>query len=83
MAKTKVDKAKRLAAGHACFSLFTICGAISHGLRQMSRTSPPSGLGFGEGLTQQEKDFINKLAGEFNEKAEVLRKLGWRFRGER
>lgn len=83
MAKRKIDRAKRIAAGHACFTLFTVCGAISHGLRQIARTTPPSGVGFGEGLTDQEKQFIDKLAGDFAEKGEVLRHLGWRFRGDK
>lgn len=81
--KKGIDKAKRVAAGHACFTLFTVCGAISHGLRQLTRTTPPSGVGFGEGLTEQEKQFINRLASDFSEKEEVLRHLGWRFRGDK
>jgi hypothetical protein len=77
----KIDKAKRMAAGHACFTLFTVCNGLSHGLRQIASISPPSGIGLGHGLTEKEREFVLKQATDFNEKAEVLRKLGWRFKG--
>lgn len=78
---TTVDRAKRLAAGHACFTLFSVCNGLSHGLRQIAQANPPSGIGLGQGLTEKEREFVLKQAGDFNEKAEVLRKLGWRFKG--
>lgn len=83
MAGEKINKAKRMAAGHACFTLFAVSDTLAHGLRQMAATSPPSGIGLGEGLTEKERKFVLKMATDFHDKGEVLRRLGWRFKGEK
>ena len=74
-----IIKAERKAAGYACLTLFGVCNSLTHGLRQVASTHPPSGAGMGAGLTDKERKYIDQLANDFHAKGEVLRKLGWRF----
>jgi hypothetical protein len=76
-----IDKAKRLAAGHACFMLFSLSNTISHGLRQVSQVEPPSGIGLGYGLNDKERAYVSKVAQSYHDQGEILRKLGRRFAG--
>lgn len=62
-------------------AMFGICNTLAHSVRMIAMHYPPSGVGFGDGLTEKERAFVQKLAGEIYENGEVLRKLGWRFRG--
>lgn len=81
MKEKKIDRAKRQAAGHACLAMFGLCNTISHSIRQIAATHPPSGVGLGKGLTEKEREFVVNLATKFHDNGELLRKLGWRFRG--
>lgn len=79
MPNPKLRKAERKAAGMACMSLFHLTCAISHGLKQVASTHPPSGGGTGEGLTEKEREYVLKLSTRFHDNGELLRRLGWRF----
>lgn len=79
MPNQTLRKADRKAAGMACLTLFAVANTVSHGLRQVASTHPPSGGGTGAGLTEKERAYVLKLSTDFHDKAEVLRKLGWRF----
>lgn len=75
-----IDKAKRLAAGHACLMLFSLSNTISFGLRQVSSIDPPIGShGFGAGLNDKERAYVSKVAQSYHDQGEILRKLGRRF----
>lgn len=80
--QTMIDKAKRLAAGHACLMLFGASNTISFGLVQIAQVQPPSGTGLGYGLTEKERAYVSKVAQSYHDQGEILRKLARRFSGK-
>jgi hypothetical protein len=81
--KRKIDRAKRLAASGICYTLFGVCGAIEHALRQLAYEHPPSGHGCGAGLTKGEREYIMRLSTDFHRKGQIILHLAWRFNGLR
>jgi hypothetical protein len=76
MAKTRIDKVKRKAAGHTCLLLFHSTCGIAHGLHTVA-AHRESGLG--AGLSERERAYVENLATEMSKQANTVRKLGWRF----
>lgn len=76
----KIDKVKRKAAGHTCLLLFHAANTVRHGMRMVTDGSAARD-GLGDGLTEKERAYINRMADDMNETATKLRKLGWRFLG--
>lgn len=75
-----IDKAKRLAAGHVCLALFSGCNIIAFQLREIQMFHTTGTLG--QGLTEQERALVSKMADKIYADGELLRKLGRRFQGQ-
>lgn len=75
----KLNRAGRLAAGHACFVMFHVLqSGVVHPLRMMldARSPTPDMV---QGLTPKERELIERMKDDLDATAETLRKLGWRL----
>lgn len=76
-----LDDVKRKAAGHVMLVLFhLVSSSVVHPLKIMASKS---NSGLGSGLTDKERELVLKMSTELFEKAELMRRLGWRFEGRR
>jgi hypothetical protein len=85
MARQKIDKAKRLAAGHLCFLLFHVTMTTAHKVQDLARPmrKAPGGqvlVGtrtfLGEGLNKRESEILLKRADHLLQIANDLRIMG-------
>lgn len=75
----KVNRAGRIAAGHACFVAFhVLTSGVVHPLRMMLDVRSPT-PDMARGLTPKERELIESIKDDINAHAETLRKLGWRL----
>jgi hypothetical protein len=76
-----MKKAKRKAAGQGCLLMFHFLSSMAVKASLLADPFEPHG-GMGLGLTEAERDFVNKQATDLHRKAEVWRRLGWRLLGK-
>lgn len=76
-----LDKAKRRAAGHFMLMTFSFLSNISY---QLGHSVAGTGYErFGDGLSENEREYVKKMSTRLHTDAEVCRRLGWRFLGKK
>lgn len=79
----KLNKAKRDAAAEVLTGLFLAQQGHIHTLRQVTVYHPADGSGMAHGLTDKERELVDRVCGRMHADAELLRKMSHRLRGKR